>query len=670
MQYSALRQINKTNVARLELAWSHLVPGTSGRFGFNPVIVDGVMIVLGKDRTIVALDAATGKPIWSHGVEGNPTDRGINYWENKDRSDRRLIFAANGYLQQINARTGVSIPSFGKDGRVDLREGIPRARGIQTGTPGRVFENLIIVGSAPGEGFGSASGDLRAFDVLSGKLVWTFHTIPHPGEFGYETWPKDAWTYVGGVNAWGEISIDEKRGIAYFPLGSPTYDFYGADRKGAGLFGNALLALDVRTGKRLWHFQAVHHDLWDYDLVTGPKLLTVRHNGKMVDIVAQPTKFGFLYVFDRVTGEPLWPIQERKVPKSDVPGEESWPTQPFPVKPPPFTRQKFTVDDINPYVDDAEKARLREILLNARNEGLFTPPATRNTINMPGELGGSNWGGAAADPTSGMLYVRSHDAPTMHILSERPAIRIPEGATPEQRGHAIYAQHCEMCHGTNQKGLTADAFKTIVRSGRGQMPAFPDTMIGAQDLDHVAAYLNNPAAGALPAGRGGPSTQPPPGQTRYFTPYGTLNATNGLPAIGPPWSELTAYDLNEGTIKWQVPLGVVPELAAKGIKNTGSYHPTRNGIVATAGGLIFVGTWSDRMVRAYDKDTGAVLWEKELDANPEGIPSVYEVNGRQYIVFCTRAGRVFDNIGADSIAWKPGNPEAAGYYVFALPRKR
>jgi quinoprotein glucose dehydrogenase len=294
MQYSALKQINRTNVKRIELAWSYLAAGPSGRFGFNPVIVDGVMYVLGRDNAFVALDAASGKQIWSHAVEGNPTDRGINYWESQDRADRRLIFSANSYLQEINLRTGVTIPSFGKDGRVDLREGLGRdpktIRNIQTGTPGRVFENLIVLGSAPGEGYGSHPGDLRAYDVLSGKLVWTFHTTPHPGEYGYDTWPKDAWTYIGGNNAWGEISIDEKRGIAYFPLGSPTYDFYGADRIGANLFGNCLLALDARTGKRLWHFQAVHHDLWDYDLATAPKLLTVRHNGKPVDIVAQATK--------------------------------------------------------------------------------------------------------------------------------------------------------------------------------------------------------------------------------------------------------------------------------------------------------------------------------------------------------------------------------------------
>jgi quinoprotein glucose dehydrogenase len=668
MQYSALHQIDKSNVSKVERAWFYPAPGPNGRFAFSPLVVNGALYVVGKDSIITALDATTGKELWTHPVEGKPTDRGFNYWESKDHSDRRLIFAADSYLQEINLKTGVTIPSFGKDGRVDLREGLGRdpktIRNIQSGTPGRVFENLIILGSATGEGYGDPPGDLRAYDVHTGKLIWTFHTVPHPGEYGYETWPKDAWKYIGGVNAWGEISVDEKRGIVYFPLGSPTYDLYGADRKGAGIYGDCLLALDARTGKRLWHYQLVHHDLWDYDPTTAPKLLTVKHNGKNVDIVAQATKFGFLYVFNRVTGEPLWPIEERPVPKSTVPGEEAWPTQPFPTKPPPYARQKFTVDDINPFVDDAERASIKELLLNANNQGLFTPQSlSQITIETPGQLGGANWGATAGDPRTGMLYVRTIDGPSSAKLSERTAAAIPANATPEQRGFAVFNQNCATCHGAEPpKNVDAERIRGIVRKGQAEMPAFSATAISDQNLEGIVAYFAKPSAGA-PL-RGSTTPAPPPGrQATYFGQFGNLmHASNGLPLIGPPWSELVAYDLNEGTIKWRVPLGVVSSLAAKGITNTGSYRPTRNGPVVTAGGLIFMATASDRMVHAYDKDTGKLLWEREVDANPDGIPAVYQVNGRQYIAFYAGNGRTYTGI-----AWNAGKPEGQGYYVFALP---
>ncbi len=674
MQYSALSQIDKANVNHLELAWFYPVPGTARRFGFNPVIVDGLMYVMGTDA-IIALDASTGKPVWSHSIEGRiTTDRGINYWENNDRSDRRLLFTANGYLQAIDARTGSPIKTFGRDGLVDFKEAVPRAN--PTGTPGHIFEDLLLLGSATGETYGSSRGDLRAYNVVTGKLAWTFHTIPLPGENGYETWPEAAYTYVGGANTWGEISIDDKRGIAYFPTGSATYDFYGADRAGANLFANCLLAIDARTGKRLWHFQLVHHDIWDYDSSSAaPKLMTVRHDGKMVDVVAIGTKTGFLFVFNRVTGEPIWPIDERPVPKGDVPGEVVYPTQPFPTWPPAFARQKVTVDDLNPFVDAEEKAKLRDVLVNARNEGLFTPVSTRNTVKMPGELGGNNLGGIAGDPETGMLYVRSIDAPTLPILSQKSRVVTREGATPEQVGRSVYAQHCEMCHGADRNGvvspkvLGADRFKSVVRAGNGgQMPGFSETTITPPQLDALMAYILNPAAGGpVLHADGAPGADPVPGQTRYYTPYNTWNASNGLPAIGPPWSEIVAYDLGKGTIKWRIPFGTVPSLVAKGIRDTGSYHPTRNGLVVTAGGLLFAGTFSDRTFHAYDKDTGQVLWEKEIESGPEGIPSVYEVDGRQYIVFTARTGPVFDNIGHESMAWVPGKPEAQGYYAFALP---
>jgi quinoprotein glucose dehydrogenase len=691
MQYSALKQINKTNVSRLELVWSYTVPDHRGNFGFNPIVADGVMYVLGQNNAIVALDAVTGKQVWSHPMEGNVANRGINYWQNKDGSDRRLIFGAGSYLHQLNARTGITINTFGDDGRVNMRVGTPRPLGGPSATPGRVFENMIVVGSQTGEGYGSAPGDLRSYDVVTGKVNWTFHTIPHPGEFGYETWPKDAWTYVGGVNTWGEISIDEKRAIGYFPLGSPTHDMYGGDRKGANLFGDCILALDLRTGKRLWHYQVVHHDLWDYDPTTAPKLMTVKHNGKMVDIVAQPTKFGLLYVFNRVTGEPLWPIEERPVPKSDVPGEESWPTQPFPTVPPPFARLKFGVDDLNPYVDDTERARLRETMLAARNEGIFTPlTLNRNQISIPGELGGSNWGGSAADPTTGMLYVRSADQPGFHILREQGARGGGGGGSPAQRGRAAFTEHCQNCHGTAEangihsmdrvtmipvKDLGADRIRRTVRGGLGQMPPFENDTLSDANLDALLVYLSNPAAGGRGGGGGGraatPLPPPPDGITRYTGPLGSMFRTaNGLPAISPPWAQIVAYDLNEGTIKWTAPLGTVPALAAKGIKNTGNAQRVhRNGPAVTAGGLIFIGTWADRTVRAYDKDNGKILWEEELDANPEGLASVFEVGGRQYVAFCLSGTAVESETPQEqSIAFTPGKLAAQGYYVFALPK--
>jgi glucose dehydrogenase len=605
MQYSALSQINKTNAANLEQAWFFPVPDKGGNLGFNPIVVDGLMYVMGSQGSIVAVEAATGKPIWSHRVEGagagGRATRGISYWENPERSDRRLIFGAGSSLREIDARSGAPITSFGDNGRVDMRAGPVRPLGGPSATPGRVFENLFITGSQTGEGYGSTPGDLRAYDIVTGRLAWTFHTIPYPGEFGYDTWPESAWKWAGGVNTWGEISIDEKRGIAYFPLGSPTHDMFGGDRKGANLFGNCLLALDARTGKRLWHFQTVHHDLWDYDLTTAPKLLTVRHNGAAVDIVAQATKFGLLYVFNRVTGEPLWPIEERPVPKSDVPGEESYPTQPFPTKPPPFARLKFDINDINPYLDDPEKERLRGVLRNARNEGLFTPQSlTHDQISIPGELGGSNWGGAAADPTTGMLYVRTADQPGIHKLRE--------------------------------------------------------------------ANLNETPSGGAASGPPRPPLPQIPGVTRYTARLGAMFvAKNGLLAIGPPWAELVAYDLNEGTIAWRAPLGTVRALAEKGIKNTGNARRVhRNGPVVTAGGLIFIGTNADGMVRAFDKDNGRILWERQLEANPEGLAAVFEAGGREYVVFCTST---YESVPAGDIAIVQGKLEAQGYYVFALPQK-
>ena len=416
-QYSSLKQINKSNVKRLEVAWMY--PTGPGTYTFDPMVVDGVMYVLAQKNAIVALDAATGKELWVHPNVGAVGARGMNYWESKDKSDRRLFFINAGFLTAIDARTGQTINSFGDNGRTDLRIGLDRdpGRPLQTSNPGRIFENLIITPLPAGNAsYDSTPADIHAYDVVTGKLVWMFHVVPHPGEFGYDTWPPEAWKTVGGVHNWNEMTVDEKRGIAYIPLGTARYDFYGANRKGNDLFGNSLLALDARTGKRLWHYQLVHHDLWDYDLPVAPKLLTVKHDGKNVDVVAQATKFGFLYVFNRVTGEPLWPIEERPVPQSDVPGEWSSPTQPFPTKPPPFARQSFTAKDIDPFATEEEQSAIRELLQNSRNEGLFTPPSFRGSISAPGHNGGANWGMVAVDPTKGFLYVISKEHPTLDKL--------------------------------------------------------------------------------------------------------------------------------------------------------------------------------------------------------------------------------------------------------------
>ena len=718
-KYSTLSQITRANVTQLKVAWSYpTYDNTAYRFG--PVVVDNVAYVLARNNSLVAIDATTGKEIWIHeGLQGM-APRGINYWESRDRSDRRLLYQRNGYLEAIDARTGRTILSFGNQGAVNLREGLgrdPKTIGqIQSPNPGKVFENLLILGSAPGEAYLSPPGDLRAFDVITGKLVWQFHTVPHPGEFGYETWPKDAWKYVGGTNTWGEISIDPVRGIAYFPTGSPTYDYYGADRIGANLFGTSLVALDARTGKRLWHFQMVHHDLWDYDNAAAPQFTTIRRGGQSVDVVAQAGKTGFLYVFNRVTGEPIWPIEERPVPKSDVPGEETWPTQPFPTNPPPFAKQSLDETEINPYILTPEqRASWKDRIARARKGGLFVPPAIGvETVAIPGAQGGANWGTTAAHPTNGSVYVLSINVPSIYKLEEQPPAPgggavAGRGASPAvvQQGRTIYEQRCVTCHGANFEGignypglvnittrLSDDVLRTIITGGRLAMPGTP---LPPAEMDALVAYLANPAlasagaagrgraagaaplvnapagpvvarggapgAGTPPARSGGGMAGPayPPGvpvpSVRYYTDYGMQNTL-----VKPPYSTLTAYNLNSGTIKWQVPAGGDdPRAVAEGGSNTG-YPSARTGIITTPTGLLFQ-AGLDGKIRAYDVENGRVLWTGDLPAGSVGIPAMYEANGKQYLLVSATQGA-----GRGATA---GGPAAAGvtraYVAFALP---
>src|SRR5215813_2856976 len=585
-QYSSLDQINKKNVAQLQVAWRYST-GDMRTYRFNPVIVDGVMYVLAKNMALVALDAATGKEIWTHENQGAIGDRGINYWESADRKDRRLLYINAGFLTAVDASTGKTIDSFGEKGKVDVRLGLNRdisnVRPLQTGNPGRIFENLIIISlPAGGAQYISNPGDTHAYDVRTGKLMWTFHSVPEKGEVGAETWPEAALATGGGVHNWSELTVDEARGIAYIPFGTARFDFYGGNRIGNDLFGNSLVALDAKSGKRLWHFQAVHHDLWDYDFPQAPKLLTLRHDGRNVDVIAQASKQGFIYVLDRVTGKPIWPIEEKPMPQSDVPGEKASPTQPIPTAPPPFARQSFTAKDINPYLTAEEQAQLRELLKNSRNEGIYTPPSLQGTIQMPGHNGGANWGSSAINPQRGLFFVVSKELPTF--------VRIYEpGTAPGRRGGGAGG------------------------GGRAGAPAGPP-----------------PAPAVIPGA--------PPGFVAYNSPVNFFNNyANGLSAIGPPWSQLTAYDLNTGKIMWQVPNGEMPGLPG-GKTEPGSFAP-RGGIAATAGGLLFIGTSSDRKVRAYDQDTGKVLWAFDVPAAVEGVPTVYEVNGREFVVFCVGGGR-------------------------------
>ena len=602
-QYSSLKQINKSNIQRLQPAWMY---ESGNNPTFNPVVVDGTMYV-GALNAIVALDAATGKELWKH--SGSGAARGVTYWESKDRKDRSLLFANAGALTAIDARTGETILSFGDNGRTDLKNGLDRdIRQVSSSDPGHVFENTIFISLMPanqGDNYLATPGDVHAYDVVTGKLKWVFHSVPHPGEFGYETWPADAWKTSGGVHNWNEMSVDEKRGIVFIPFGTARYDFYGPDRHGQDLFGNSIVALDARAGKRLWHFQTVHHDLWDYDLPTAPKLLTVKHDGKNVDVVAQPTKQGFLFVFERETGKPLWPIEERPVPKSDVPGEESWPTQPFPTKPPPFARQSFTEKDINPYISDEEKAKVREMLQTWRNEGLFTPPSLKGTVEIPGNNGGANWGSSGVDPTKGMIYIVSKELP-MGLTLQLPG--------PPRAGRG--------------------------GPGKGRGGSAPET----------------------------PAAPPPPPPQHDFTPYTApydfmIQRSNGLSAIGPPWSQLTAIDLNTGTIKWQVPNGGVVGVPRN--PPSGAHFP-RGGVVVTGGGLIFVATSSDRKFRAYDQDNGKVIWEYNLPAGSDGVPAVYETGGREYVVIPVGGAGQTPPRAASAKELPPG---PGGYLAFALSKK-
>jgi glucose dehydrogenase len=608
-QYSALTQIDRDNVADLEVVWSF--PSGDRGFVFNPIVVDGVMYVLARDNEIVALDARTGAELWSNAPERGVSARGIHYWQSDDGRDRRLVFQGGGFIQEIDPSTGETITRFGDNGLVDLREALDGGRDISnvrplgTSNPGRIYENLFIESlPAQGAGYTSTPGNVGAWDIRTGELQWVFHAIPHPGEFGYDTWPEDAYLTAGGVHNWSEFTVDADNGIVFVPFGSPRYDFFGGTRPGNNLFGNSLVAIDARTGERIWHQQLVHHDLWDFDLPQAPKLLNLDINGRQVEAVAQATKHGFLFVFDRLTGDPIWPMEERPVPQSDLPGEYSSPTQPFPTVLPPFAVQSFTADDINPLLSAEERQRIADLLAGSRNDGLFTPASFEGSISMPGHNGGANWGSSAVDPANGEFFVVSKNVPVM------------------LRAH-----------------VAADDFEPTAAGGGGG---------GTPSAEEVAASRAEAEASMAD------------GTIRYTVPYEFLfSQPTGLTMIAPPWSHLTAYDLNTGKIKWRIADGTTPVPGAP--ENSGAHMPRGHPLV-TAGGLVFVATAQDRRLRAYNTDTGEVLWEYELPTGSEGIPATYAIDGRQYLAVDVTAG---DGLFAPADLPPPTGERA--YMVFALP---
>ncbi len=659
IRYSPLTQINQENVKQLQVAWTYdsgdAFPGSEMQS--NPIIVDGTLYATTPKMRVIALDATTGREIWSF----NPSEPGAAKRRYRHRGVTvyrdRVFFTYRNYLWALNRGTGKPMTSFGKNGRIDLREGLGRPAErmtVSASSPGVIYQDMIILGSTVPETLPGTPGHIRAFDVNTGQMRWIFHTIPHPGEFGYETWSKTSYEISGGANAWAGLSIDPKLGMVFAATGSGSFDFYGSNRIGDNLFADCVLALDAKTGKRIWHFQDVRHDVWDLDFPAAPSLVTVTHNGRRVEAVAQITKTGYVFVLDRRTGEPLFPIEYRKAPSSSLDGEKLSEVQPYPVKPPPFTRQTFTEDLVTDRTPEAHAAVL-ERLKTLDSNGIFTPPSLRGTVLMPGTDGGAEWGGAAFDPASGLLFVNSNEQPWI--------IRMVNHQTK-----SLYQNNCATCHGDNREGgptfpslidigkrRSREDLIKLVREGSGRMPAF-DYL--EKNVDEIVDFLlTGRDSGVVDeaAAKADPSWQ------KYRNEgYILFRDPDNYPPIKPPWGTLNAIDLNKGEIRWTIPFGEYPELAAKGMTNTGTDN--YGGPVVTQSGLLFIGATSfDNKFHAYDRATGQLLWEAKLPAAGNATPSVYEINGREYVVIVCGGGKNEAKSGGSIVAFALPS--------FVLPKK-
>lgn len=650
-RYSPLTQIHRGNVAQLQEVWRF--DTGAGGLQTSPLTVNGVLYVVTPQQDVTALDAATGKPVWTWDAPETSEQpvRGLTLWSG---DGGKRIFTSNGaFLVALDAASGTPIRSFGTNGRVDLREGLgrnPAEIAAFLTTPGVIFDDRIIVGFRTSENHPAAPGAVRAYDVRTGAIAWTFHLIPRPGEAGHETWPRNAFKDAGGANSWAGMVVDEKRGIVFVPTGSAVDDFYGGDRTGDNLFSDSLVALDARTGRRLWHFQGVHHDIWDRDFPSPPVLVTVNHKGRRIDAVAQPSKQGFLFLFDRVTGQPLWPIEERPTPQSNVPGEVTAPTQPHATKPAPFARQWLTEETLTRRTAEAYATVLKEYR-EMRSGGPFLPFAVgQDTIVFPGFDGGAEWGGPAVDRATNVIFINSNEMAWRAALAPNEA----QGGA----GERVYMEQCSSCHGEAREGSPPDfpnlrnlrlsraEVTGVVHSGKGRMPGFPqiqgaelnallDWLLTGEDRKEVTSAASQPR------------------NPYRFTGYRRWFDPDGYPAISPPWGTLNAIDLDTGDYVWRVPFGEHPELAAKGMV-TGSEN--YGGPIVTAGGILIIGATNyDRKIRAFDAADGALLWQHVMPFSGNATPITYMAGGKQYVVIATSGSR------------NPKGPQGSAYVGFALP---
>jgi len=682
-RYSANEQITAANVGNLKIAWQFSSgdkdSANRSQNQCNPIMVDGILYATSPKLKLFALDAATGTKKWIFDPASQDTSkkddplayykvcRGVVYWADEKGNNKRIFYSVGSKTYAIDAESGQPVKDFGKGGFMDLTKDLGKeTQSFVSGTtPGVIYKDILIVGTRVAESEDAAPGHVRAYDVMTGKLRWIFHTIPHPGEKGYETWPdKNAWQRLGGANNWAGMSLDEKRGIVYIPTGSIGGDFYGANRKGTNLYANSLLALDAATGKYIWHFQAVHHDLWDRDFAANPNLVTIQHDGKTIDAVAQISKHGYIFMFDRTNGKPIFPIEEKPVPQNALPGEQVWPTQPIPTLPQPFARQHFGVEDvtdISPETHAAMLAQYQKVKYNT----MFTPPSKDGDWIFPGFDGGGEWGGAAVDPESKIMYISNSEMPWAQVMIDVP--KNTDNHSLNGIGHTIYNNYCISCHGPELKGngtsypslvniskkYTEDQISKIVADGRNMMPSFKQ--IPADAKKALLAFIlklpeKEPVNRQL-------AKEPPTKSEANTIPY-VMNGYNrfldkdGYPGIKPPWGTLDAVDLTSGKLLWKVPLGEYPELTKKGIPATGT--ELYGGPLVTKGGLVFVAATKDEKIRAFDKKTGKQLWEAKLPAAGYATPATYAIDGKQYVVIACGGGKI-------------GSKSGDSYVCFALP---